>query len=190
MILGVNVAIFSEGKILLTRRTDFQVWCIPGGMVDPHETVAQAGVREVREETGLEVRLTRLVGIYSRPSWSDGGSHIVLFIAEQTGGAPKPDPFEVAEIAYFDPDALPERMMIGHQRRILDAASGIGGSTAVRETIAFPPGLPEPRAEQYARRDESGLARDEFYWQVFGPQGDAPPQVEIEGDTVGPHPSA
>ncbi len=62
--LGVTVAVIDEDRILLTKREDFEVWCLPGGGVDPGESVAQAAIREAREETGLEVQLTRLVGIY------------------------------------------------------------------------------------------------------------------------------
>jgi len=184
MLLGVNVAIFKDGKVLLTRREDFRVWCLPGGAADENESIVQAGMREVREETGLEVRLTRLVGIYSRPGWSDGGSHIVVFTGEVTGGTLSPDPNEVVEIGYFDPGALPE--LLNDQRgRIRDAAAGIGGSTAVRETARFPEGIPEPRAELYARRDQSGLARDAFYRQTFGAE-DTAAEIEIEGDPAGP----
>lgn len=70
--LGVNVAIVSEGRVLLTRREDFDVWCLPGGQVDAGESLAEAARREVREETGLEVRIERLVGMYSGPRWLDG----------------------------------------------------------------------------------------------------------------------
>ena len=62
--LGVNIAIIPDDKILLTERTDFEVWCLPGGEVEPGESLAQAALRETREETGLEVELTRLVGVY------------------------------------------------------------------------------------------------------------------------------
>jgi ADP-ribose pyrophosphatase YjhB (NUDIX family) len=57
--LGVNVAVIEDGRVLLTQREDFPVWCLPGGGVDPGESLAQAAVREVREETGLEVELER-----------------------------------------------------------------------------------------------------------------------------------
>lgn len=65
---GVAVAIFQDEQILLTQREDFEVWCMPGGQLDSNESIAQAAMREVYEETGLEVRLTRLVGIYSKPA--------------------------------------------------------------------------------------------------------------------------
>jgi 8-oxo-dGTP pyrophosphatase MutT (NUDIX family) len=67
--LGVNVAIFRDGQILLTQRHDFHVWCMLGGSVDPGETLPQAAKREVQEGTGIDVRISKLVGNYSRPRW-------------------------------------------------------------------------------------------------------------------------
>jgi hypothetical protein len=59
--VGATVAILRDGKLLLTRREDFEVWCLPGGCVDEDESLADAARREAEEETGLKVRLTRLV---------------------------------------------------------------------------------------------------------------------------------
>jgi len=66
---GASALIFDEArqKILLTRRTDNGRWCLPGGGMDPGESAAEACAREVLEETGLEVRVTKLVGIYTDP---------------------------------------------------------------------------------------------------------------------------
>jgi ADP-ribose pyrophosphatase YjhB (NUDIX family) len=50
---------------LLTRRKDVPVWVLPGGGIEPNETVEQACLREVKEETGLQVSIQRLVGIYT-----------------------------------------------------------------------------------------------------------------------------
>ncbi|CAN5696976.1 hypothetical protein BH10CHL1_BH10CHL1_44310 [soil metagenome] len=55
--LGVNIAILTDNKILLTKREDFEIWCLPGGEVDPNESVAQAAMREAWEETGLTVSI-------------------------------------------------------------------------------------------------------------------------------------
>ena len=66
--LGVLAAVFECDRVLLTYRTDVPVWILPGGGVEPRESVEQAAVRETYEETGLEVQVVRLVGIYSRPN--------------------------------------------------------------------------------------------------------------------------
>ena len=65
-----------DGRLLLIRRTDNNLWALPGGGIDPGETVREAGVRETEEETGYHVRITGLVGIYTDPrhviEYSDG----------------------------------------------------------------------------------------------------------------------
>jgi ADP-ribose pyrophosphatase YjhB (NUDIX family) len=66
----------SDGRILLQRRTDSGNWALPGGVMDIGETLAESAIREVREETGFDVRIERIVGIYSDPghvfSYDDG----------------------------------------------------------------------------------------------------------------------
>src|ERR1051325_5735237 len=64
--LGCSAAIFdAAGRILLTKRQDNGQWCLPSGGAEPGESVAEACEREVWEETGLRVRVKRLVGVYS-----------------------------------------------------------------------------------------------------------------------------
>ena len=106
--LGVSIAIIQEGRVLLTQRSDFPVWCLPGGAVDDGESIAQAAVREAREETGLEVALTRLVGTYSLPRWLDGGAHEVLFAARPVGGRLQKETRETVDARFFGPEELPE----------------------------------------------------------------------------------
>jgi 8-oxo-dGTP pyrophosphatase MutT (NUDIX family) len=57
-----------NGEILLLKRRDNNLWAIPGGGHDIGETIQDTAVREVREETGLEVRITGLVGVYTNPA--------------------------------------------------------------------------------------------------------------------------
>ena len=57
-----------HGRILLIRRTDNNYWSIPGGGLEPGESVRQATVREVMEETGISCEVTGLVGIYFDPN--------------------------------------------------------------------------------------------------------------------------
>jgi ADP-ribose pyrophosphatase YjhB (NUDIX family) len=57
-----------EGRILLQRRSDSGNWALPGGVMDVGETFAQSAIREVKEETGFDVRIDRIIGIYSDPA--------------------------------------------------------------------------------------------------------------------------
>ena len=125
--IGVSVAVFNEGKVLLTRRKDFPVWCLPGGGINAGETAAHAAIRETLEETGVEVKLTRLVGVYSRPNWWDGGDHSIVFIAEPIGGALVKMTNETVDATFFPVDQLPTDIFWWHAQRILDADAGLTG---------------------------------------------------------------
>ncbi len=61
------VVVNDDGKILLQRRRDNDRWALPGGVMDIGESIGQAIVREVREETGLDVEPDYIVGVYSDP---------------------------------------------------------------------------------------------------------------------------
>ncbi len=92
--LGTSAIIFDENKrVLLTRRTDNGQWCLPGGAMDSGESAAEACEREVVEETGLIVRVKRLVGVYGDPNrlviYPDGNKAFIValsFEAEIVGG--------------------------------------------------------------------------------------------------------
>ncbi len=170
-ILGVNIAIFQNDRLLLTLREDFEVWCLPGGAVEPGESIAQAALREAREETGLQVRLTRLVGIYSRPSLGHFVSHVFLFAAEPVGGSLTPQPGETIDLRFFDRAALPSNQMVLQQSRIAHAWDGLRGSVACYQDQfwPFPPGF--TRSDLYAMRDRSGLPPADFYRQYLAKSG-------------------
>jgi ADP-ribose pyrophosphatase YjhB (NUDIX family) len=61
------IVIDQDGRILLHRRDDNELWSIPGGAMEVGERIADTVIREVKEETGLEVKPERVVGIYSNP---------------------------------------------------------------------------------------------------------------------------
>jgi ADP-ribose pyrophosphatase YjhB (NUDIX family) len=163
--LGVNTAIINQdGALLLTRREDFEIWCIPGGAVDDGESLAEAAIREAYEETGLQVELTRFVGMYSLPSWLGRSLHIALFAARPVGGEMRLCPGETVEIGFFDPHNLPSPIGAEQGRQIADALSGAGGGVAWKQEgfWTFDSSL-TTREQLYAHRDQSGLARQEYY---------------------------
>jgi ADP-ribose pyrophosphatase YjhB (NUDIX family) len=74
MVPSVNVVVENDkGEILLIRRSDNNNWALPGGAIDIGESLTQAAVREVQEETGITCEITGLVGIYTDPK------HIILY---------------------------------------------------------------------------------------------------------------
>ena len=128
--VGANAVIFGEsGKVLLTRREDNGLWCLPGGHMDLGEMIADTVIRETEEETGLRVEVERLVGIYSMPypgySYDDPRQQIVVaaFVCRPVGGELRLSE-ETTAVAYFDPDDLPSDMLPGHAIRVRDALSG------------------------------------------------------------------
>jgi ADP-ribose pyrophosphatase YjhB (NUDIX family) len=77
--LGASAGIFNDrGEILLMDRADGGGWCLPCGWVEPNEKPCQAAVREVLEETGLEVRVLQLVGVITRMPGASAGPHTVV----------------------------------------------------------------------------------------------------------------
>lgn len=150
-----------DGKILLTQREDFAVWCLPGGAVDPGESPAAAALREVREETGLAVQLTRLVALITRPNAGRFDRMLLVFAATPVGGSFAPDPHEVIDLGFFPPDALPEPMMLEHGEMVAEAVRGSSGQVWL-STRRMPAQFAD-RAALYRWRDESGLSRPEAY---------------------------
>jgi ADP-ribose pyrophosphatase YjhB (NUDIX family) len=74
LVPSVNVVVVNgAGEILMIRRTDNDNWAVPGGAIDLGESVAQAAVRETREESGIDCEITGIVGIYSDPK------HVLLY---------------------------------------------------------------------------------------------------------------
>ena len=109
LVPSVTVAVGDQmDRVLLIRRADSGLWALPGGSVDIGERVADAAVREVLEETGVEVRLSGLVGIYSDPGhvlrYSDGSvrqEFSVCFHGKAISADLKPDATEVSDIGWF-----------------------------------------------------------------------------------------
>lgn len=103
-----------QGHVLLQRRSDNGLWCLPGGGQNLGESVTWAMMREVHEETGLRVEPVRLVGVYSNPAFGktyNNGDYVqpivACFQARVVGGELRTDSPETLELAYFAPGALP-----------------------------------------------------------------------------------
>ncbi len=105
-----------RGRILLQRRADSGNWALPGGVMDLGETLGDAVVRETREETGLDVELTGVLGIYTDPghviAYEDGEvrqEFVVVFTARVVSGTLGVSG-ESTDVRFIDPadlDALP-----------------------------------------------------------------------------------
>jgi ADP-ribose pyrophosphatase YjhB (NUDIX family) len=106
------VVVDEVGSILLQRRSDSGFWSIPGGRMEIGETIRDTAVRETLEETGVEIELGRLIGIYCDPghraAYSDGEvrqEFSVCFAGEVRGGSLRGSD-ESLEVAFFAPSEL------------------------------------------------------------------------------------
>ncbi|MEU7158285.1 NUDIX domain-containing protein [Streptomyces chrestomyceticus] len=106
-----------QGRLLLLKRADNDLWTIPTGGVKKGESVGQTGVRECHEETGYHVEVVGLVGVFSSPD------HVIVYMhgdrvdevrqpvniclrARLIGGEGRPEPSEATEIQWVDPEHL------------------------------------------------------------------------------------
>jgi 8-oxo-dGTP pyrophosphatase MutT (NUDIX family) len=137
--VGCSATIFDEKreKVLLTRRTDNGRWCLPGGRMESGESAAEACEREVWEETGLRVRVKRLIGIYSDPDqlviYPDGNKvfFVILgFEVEVIDGVPGLSE-ETTDVGYFSLAEMETMPMHGHHKsRVEDTL--LGGETLIK----------------------------------------------------------
>lgn len=107
-----------QGRVLISRRTDSGWFNLPGGGVEPHESANEGLVREIREETSLEVEVGRLVGIYSKPQKHE---IVLTFEARVTGGSLQPSD-EADQHEWVAPEELAQwQILPKHLERIQDA---------------------------------------------------------------------
>ncbi|OQW30827.1 MAG: hypothetical protein A4E19_08745 [Nitrospira sp. SG-bin1] len=131
--VGVGVVVRGPGEtLLLEKRRDCGWWGLPGGKVEPGESLVDAAVREVLEETGLTVEVTHLIGVYSDPdgrivTYPDNGDVVQLIDAVVgakvlSGCITCSD--ESEEVRFFSPSQLPEQIVPPARQPLADALEG------------------------------------------------------------------
>jgi 8-oxo-dGTP pyrophosphatase MutT (NUDIX family) len=114
LVVAVAVVVRNDaGAVLLIQRADNGLWALPGGAQDIGETTREAAIREVREETGIDVEITGISGIYSDPrhviAYDDGEvrqEFSIVFHARSIGGTARGSD-ESRRVVWVDPRDLP-----------------------------------------------------------------------------------
>src|SRR5208337_177870 len=121
--VAADVIIEISDRIVLIERKNFPSgWAIPGGFVDVGESVEDAAVREMREETSLEVELTALLGVYSRPGRDPRGDTVTVVYVGRSSGTPKADD-DAKAVGLFAPDKPPSPLAFDHAEVLADYVS-------------------------------------------------------------------
>jgi ADP-ribose pyrophosphatase YjhB (NUDIX family) len=125
IILNAACAVISDdsGKILLQRRSDNKKWGLPGGLMELDESIEQTAIREVKEETNLDIILTDFIGVFNNPNmrWREADEARVIcfsFVGKVVGGTLCINDTESLGFDYFGPGELPEIHSVDNRQTI------------------------------------------------------------------------
>jgi ADP-ribose pyrophosphatase YjhB (NUDIX family) len=118
-LLTVDAVVVRAGRVLLIKRHDNGLWALPGGLVEVNQTLAEAVIRELEEETGIQGRLVHLLGIFDSRIWeSHEKVHLQHTIFLVDGGEQEAQPTrEAPAVGFFGAEGLPP-LSPGHHRRV------------------------------------------------------------------------
>jgi ADP-ribose pyrophosphatase YjhB (NUDIX family) len=109
--VDVRAAVFQNGKLLYVREREDGLWTLPGGWADVGQSAAESVVREVREESGFEVKAVKLLAFYERDKHAHPPilhhSFKMFFRCELLGGSPQTT-YETTAVAFFGEDEIPD----------------------------------------------------------------------------------
>lgn len=126
IIVYAGGCIFNEnGEVLLQKRADCNKWGFPGGAVELGETPEMAAKREVKEETGLDIEVQKLIGIYTDsdvvyPNGDKAHSICICYEMKFIGGVLVCDKDETLELKFFSLDDMPELFCKQHEELLKD----------------------------------------------------------------------
>lgn len=122
--IGVRVIVVNNGTFLLVKPSYQESWTLPGGGVEPRETLEDTARRELREEAGVEAGDLQIFGIYTS-FLENKNDHVVVFWGQlaHTLDNHQPDA-EIDDYEFYDLKALPENTAAAARRRLQEFASG------------------------------------------------------------------
>jgi 8-oxo-dGTP diphosphatase len=127
----VAIVEFADKRILLIKRRTVPFkgyWALPGGRIEARESIQEAVVREIKEETGLDIEIIKKIGEYREKGFKDGVEYDytpACFLAKPIGGKIRRQESEIEEIRLVKLEEIPKKLAFVHSRMISDYASTI-----------------------------------------------------------------